>query len=39
MVASTPAIYATHLMFLSPLGERLGEGVMQEIAFAFNPLT
>jgi len=26
-------------MFLSPLGERLGEGVMQEIVFALNPLT
>jgi hypothetical protein len=24
---------------LSPLGERLGEGVMQEAAFALNPLT
>jgi hypothetical protein len=27
------------LMLLSPLGERLGEGVMQEAAFALNPLT
>jgi hypothetical protein len=27
------------LMLLSPLGERLGEGVMQEIIFALNPLT
>jgi len=26
-------------MLLSPLGERLGEGVMQEIIFALNPLT
>jgi len=26
-------------MLLSPLGERLGEGVMQEAAFALNPLT
>jgi len=26
-------------MLLSPLGERLGEGVMQEIVFALNPLT
>jgi len=26
-------------MLLSPLGERLGEGVMQETAFAWNPLT
>ena len=24
---------------LSPLGERLGEGVMQEAIFALNPLT
>jgi hypothetical protein len=27
------------LMLLSPLGERLGEGVMQEEIFALNPLT
>jgi hypothetical protein len=27
------------LMLLSPLGERLGEGVTQEIVFAFHPLT
>jgi len=26
-------------MLLSPLGERLGEGVMQEMIFALNPLT
>jgi hypothetical protein len=26
-------------MLLSPLGERLGEGVLQETAFALNPLT
>jgi len=26
-------------MLLSPLGERLDEGVMQEEAFALNPLT
>jgi len=26
-------------MFLSPLGERPGEGVMQEMAFALHPLT
>jgi hypothetical protein len=26
-------------MLLSPLGERLGEGVMQETIFALNPLT
>jgi hypothetical protein len=26
-------------MLLSPLGERLGEGVMQEIIFASRPLT
>jgi len=26
-------------MLLSPLGERLGEGVMQELAFALHPLT
>jgi len=26
-------------MLLSPLGERLGEGVMQEIPFVLNPLT
>jgi len=26
-------------MFLSPLGERLGEGVMQEVVFELNPLT
>jgi len=26
-------------MLLSPLGERLGEGVMQERNFAVNPLT
>jgi hypothetical protein len=24
-------------MFLSPLGERLGEGVMQEVAFGLAP--
>jgi hypothetical protein len=29
----------TQLMLLSPLGERLGEGVMREAAFALNPLT
>jgi hypothetical protein len=29
----------TLLMLLSPLGERLGEGVMQERTFAFHPLT
>jgi hypothetical protein len=28
----------TKFMLLSPLGERLGEGVMQEAAFA-SPLT
>jgi hypothetical protein len=27
------------LMLLSPLGERLGEGVMQEAVFALHPLT
>jgi hypothetical protein len=27
------------LMLLSPLGERLGEGVMQEAIFALHPLT
>jgi hypothetical protein len=27
------------LMLLSPLGERLGEGVMQEAVFALNSLT
>jgi hypothetical protein len=27
------------LMLLSRLGERLGEGGMQEAAFALNPLT
>jgi hypothetical protein len=27
------------LMFLSPLEERLGEGVMQETIFVLNPLT
>jgi hypothetical protein len=26
-------------MLLSPLGERLGEGVMQERTFAVHPLT
>jgi len=26
-------------MLLSPLGERLGEGVMQETVFAAHPLT
>jgi len=26
-------------MLLSPLGERLGEGVMQETMFALHPLT
>jgi hypothetical protein len=26
-------------LLLSPLGERLGEGVMQEVIFAFHPLT
>jgi len=26
-------------MLLSPLGERLGEGVMQETVFALHPLT
>jgi len=26
-------------MLLSPLGERLGEGVMQETAFVLHPLT
>jgi hypothetical protein len=26
-------------MLLSPLGERLGEGVMQEIIFALHPLS
>jgi hypothetical protein len=26
-------------MLLSPLGERLGEGVMQEMVFVLNPLT
>jgi len=26
-------------MLLSPLGERLGEGVMQEGVFRLNPLT
>jgi hypothetical protein len=26
-------------MLLSPLGERLGEGVMQETIFMLNPLT
>jgi len=26
-------------MLLSPLGERLGEGVMQEAVFGLNPLT
>jgi hypothetical protein len=27
------------VMLLSPLGERLGEGVMQETIFALHPLT
>jgi hypothetical protein len=27
------------LMLLSPLGERLGEAVMQEAVFALNPLS
>jgi len=27
------------LMLLSPLGERLGEGVMQEMIFVLHPLT
>ena len=27
------------LILLSPLGERLGEGVMQETIFALRPLT
>ncbi len=27
------------LRLLSPLGERLGEGVMREMIFALNPLT
>jgi len=26
-------------MLLSPLGERLGEGVMQETVFTLHPLT
>jgi len=26
-------------MLLSPLGERLGEGVMQEATFVLHPLT
>ena len=26
-------------MLLSPLGERLGEGVLQETVFALHPLT
>jgi hypothetical protein len=29
----------TEFMLLSPLGERLGEGVMQETIFALSPLT
>ncbi len=29
----------TNLMLLSLLGERLGEGVMQETIFELNPLT
>jgi hypothetical protein len=28
-----------YLMLLSPLGERLGEGVTQETIFVLNPLT
>jgi len=27
------------IILLSPLGERLGEGAMQEAIFALNPLT
>jgi hypothetical protein len=27
------------VILLSPLGERLGEGVMQETAFVLHPLT
>jgi hypothetical protein len=27
------------VMLLSPLGERLGEGVMQEMIFRMDPLT
>ena len=27
------------LMLLSPLGERLGEGVMEEATFVLHPLT
>ena len=30
--------WRSYFMFLSPLGERLGEGVMQETVFG-NPLT
>jgi hypothetical protein len=29
----------TEFMLLSPLGERLGEGVMQETIFELSPLT
>jgi hypothetical protein len=29
----------TEFMLLSPLEERLGEGVMQETIFELNPLT
>ena len=29
----------THFFLLSPLGERMGEGVMQEIVFVLYPLT
>jgi len=32
-------VFIVPLMLLSPLGERLGEGVMQEMIFALIPLT
>jgi hypothetical protein len=34
-----PGARHASLMLLSPLGERLGEGVMQETVFAVHPLT
>ena len=34
-----PGARHSSFVLLSPLGERLGEGVMQETIFALNPLT
>jgi hypothetical protein len=34
-----PFIFPLSFMLLSPLGKRLGEGVMRETIFALNPLT